>query len=369
MFSTARNAPSDKPLAILGDHTFGVASLAFSRDARWLCTLGNCYDGFIFVYRIDSGGSHVKLHSSNKCSNVSRVHWMGASVISLGTRHVKIWRPEAPPNHHPSPKPGTSSKADTPLTPIRSDPKTLYGRNCLLGDLKDATFISAASMSDRKAILCSKQGDICLLDDSRKNQSFAKIVTVEEAITCVVFDQKNSLIWFATENGVVKSMHLHDMEKLSTAQTKHSASISDLAMRESGLLAAGSIVFSIVRDCIISVNENRNIEILAIEGKSQQAPKLSLAKTLQAHRDDVLGICILPTSEEHEPKFLTYSADGVVLLWTIEGVCTDRVEIPVELSYEDTGDVSVLNGIKVVVPVGSNGLLISGDRHGILRFV
>ena len=368
LFSTARDASSDRPLAILRDHTFGVASLAFSQDGRWLCTLGNCYDGFICVYRINSNGSHVKLHSSNKCSNVSRVHWMGSSVISLGTRHVKMWRPEAPPNHSSS-KPGISSKIDTPLTPGRSDLRVLYGRNCLLGDLKDATFVSAASISECKAIICSKQGDICLLDDSKKNQSFAKVVAVEEAINCVVFDQKNSLLWFAAEGGVIKSMHSHDLEKLPTAQTKSSASMSELAGLQSGCLAAGSMALSIVRDCIISQNNNRNIEILAIEKKNLQPPRLSLAKTLHAHRDDVLGICILPKSEGHEAKFLTYSAEGVVLLWTIDGVCTDKIEIPLEFSNDNIGESSDANGIKVVIPCGFSGLLLSGDKRGILRFV
>ena len=66
-------------MTILSDHSFGVSSIAFSQDSQWLCTLGNEYDGFIFIYTINVKTGTAKLHSSNKCSNVRRVTWVRRS--------------------------------------------------------------------------------------------------------------------------------------------------------------------------------------------------------------------------------------------------------------------------------------------------
>ena len=92
IFSTA--SPSDVPLSILSDHSFGVSSVTFSDDSRWLCTLGNSHDGFILIYSINAKTGSARLHSSNKCSNVSRVTWMYVFSESISPLLNFILSPE-----------------------------------------------------------------------------------------------------------------------------------------------------------------------------------------------------------------------------------------------------------------------------------
>ena len=367
LFSTAPDAFSDKPLSILNDHTYGVASLALSEDSRWLCTLGNSYDGFVFVYYINLNTGIAKLHSSNKCSNVSSVIWMGSNVISIGIRHVKLWRLEKPTSKLP-PQAGSPLNSGTPQTPGNPKPRILSGRNCILGQTKDATFTTAASISNCTAVVCSAQGDVCLLDDTERNQRFVKVTKMDVAISSVVFDQKHNLIWFAGENGLFKSMLSHDIVRQSAPEIKHSASIADLAVLGSGCIRSSSLALGIVRDSILSLDHKRIIEIFAIEEKGLRAKTLTLTKTLPAHESATLGVCnLLPKSQEHEPDFLTYSAKGTVLFWRFDGTCTDRVVIPLDES--NTYDESTPNEIKVLTPTESYEFLVSGDKNGTLRLV
>ena len=45
---------------MLTEHSnFGIRSVAFSPDSRWLCSLGNINDGFIFLWSISKNGSAV----------------------------------------------------------------------------------------------------------------------------------------------------------------------------------------------------------------------------------------------------------------------------------------------------------------------
>src|SRR5271169_665927 len=86
---------SDCPLVILNEHTFGVSAVAFSPDARYLASIGAPNDGFLYVWSINTRTGAARLHSSNKCTSFIRgMVWMGGSIITVGTRHVKVWRVE-----------------------------------------------------------------------------------------------------------------------------------------------------------------------------------------------------------------------------------------------------------------------------------
>lgn len=155
LFSTASDVRLNAPLSVLTDHSFGISSVAFSRDNRWLCTVGNKYDGFVLIYSFNPKTGLAKLHFSNKCSNVCFVSWMGSNVISVGTRHVKVWRLERVTPISPL-KTRLELETNPPASPT---PKTFSGRNCLLGALIDATFSTAVGLSDSKAVVCTIQGD------------------------------------------------------------------------------------------------------------------------------------------------------------------------------------------------------------------
>lgn len=365
LFSTAPDAPSDVPLAVLTDHSYGVQSVAFSDDSRWLCSIGNTYDGFMLLYSINLKSGSARLHSSNKCSNVRTIAWMGNSVITVGTRHVKVWRVERP---LASPAKGRSDAVDITAGPPGSPaPRTFSGRNCLLGPLIDATFTCIEAVSDCKAILCTSQGEICLLDDSDKMQRLTKVAQVKFGIFCVYFNQRNNLIWFG---GTERHMEAIPFETLvqPAASPLSPAPLPTPALASASYFGNGACVLAIgsVRDRIITCNSERIVDIRHIE-ETDGVPCLSAdCKRLPAHESAVLGVCnLLYRPDDSGPSFLTFSAKGTVLLWLFDGTCAGRIEVPLEQrGYMEEDDE---NELKIMVASDFDGLLLSGDKLGVLR--
>ena len=359
IFSTASDSPPDVPLSILSDHSFGISSVAFSDDSSWLCTLGNQYDGFILIYSINAKTGSAKLYSSNKCSNVHRVTWIGHSVVSIGMRHVKVWRIPVSPSK-------TRLELDdhgigAPESPT---PKAFAGRNCLLGLLMDATFTSVTAISDCRAILCTAQGDICLLDDSNRTQRLERVAQVDFGILCVVFDHTSRLVWIGGRQGTTRSMHLDTLIKpIIPITPRDRTSLFSSAIVE---VVPDIMAIGLLHGRIITLDSHRIIEIRGVSDTERASEEDSGSKRLPAHESAVLGVfSLLPKSRTDGPDFLTFSARGTVLFWLLDGTCTGSTKIHLDQPvYPEDGDT---NDLKIVVPLGSDEQLLSGDTMGILR--
>ena len=366
IFSTAPDAPADIPLSVLTDHSYGVQSLAFSNDSKWLCSLGNTFDGFLLLYTVNPKTGTVRLHSSNKCSNVTNIAWMGNSVISAGARHVKVWRIEKVPVASPSKGPleVTISTAAPPGSP---GPRTFSGRNCLLGSLLDATFTCIAPIADSMAILCTSQGDVCLLDDSDKSQKLERKASVDFAVQCAFFDEDQGIVWVAGRDQKSKAFSLESLISsncLSDAQARSSEPNSSLGsgtVEKSKVIAIGS-----VRGCVVTTDGEKHVRIKRVSKNGEINLLGADDKHLPAHESAVLGVCELQEASEHDkPKFLTYSAKGTVLFWLLDGTCSNRIDI--ELDQTDGTEPGDMNELKVVIASSFDAMLYSGDKRGVLR--
>lgn len=337
-------------MSILNDHSFGISSVAFSEDSHWLCTLGNKYDGFILIYSINAKTGSAKLHSSNKCSNVHRVVWMGHSVISIGVRHAKVWRLELD-------NIGTTSSKVPAL-------KAFAGRNCLLGTLMDAIFTSVAVISNHRAVLCTEQGHIALLDDSDETQQLKTVAHVGFGILCAGFDCAYGLVWIGGRDGNSRSIPLDALIKptvqnfLLTTNWHFSSTDSDTA--------PDIIAIGFVHGRAVTINSHRIIEIRRLVETEGASAMESDSKRLPAHESAVLGVSsLLPKDKVDSPDFLTFSARGSVLFWLLNGACIGSIKIPLDQPVcPEDGDT---NDLKIVVPLMSDEHLLSGDRMGVLR--
>ncbi|KAL9100634.1 MAG: hypothetical protein Q9163_004004 [Psora crenata] len=360
LFSLKSDAPADIPSSILTDHSFGVQSVALSYDSRWLCSLGNSYDGFLLLYSVNLKTGAAKLYSSNRCSNVHNIVWMGNSVISIGTRHVKLWRIE----RASSPAKGRlAAECAVPATAGSRSPRTFQGRNCILGSLIDATFTCAVALSDRKAIICTSEGDVCLLDDSNKAKRLEKVFQLPFNIYCVHFDQGKNLVWFGGKDSQVASSKIGNLNSLPMSAMPSDAALNSSRQRSSRILALGS-----VRNCLVTVDSERVIQLRRIEFEQGGPALLTTSKTLPAHESAVLGACSLAHWHPRVGSdFLTYSARGTLLLWNFDGTSNGRIDIAIDqASNSHDGD---RNELKVVVASDSEQMLYAGDRIGMLRVV
>ena len=361
IFSTAPNAPRDIPLSVLTDHSFGVSAVAFSSDSRWLCTLGNSHDAFILVYSVNTKTGMARLHSSNKCSSVTSVAWMGQSLISMGLRHVKVWRLD-----RSTPISSTKTRHDlengsyaTPGSPL---PKAFSGRNCILGDFIDATFTAAVAISDQRAIICTSSGEVCLLNDTDRMQRLEKITKIHFGISCILYDSTRNVVWLAGSDGNVRPIGLQDLIKPVVRLFEPSQySVSGPHYHGPRILSIGR-----VRNRIITVNTDRTIDIRAADDGAEGASKPIPTKTLPSHHGAVLGVySLLPKLQEEAPDFLTFCSKGVVLFWQLNGTSTGSIEVLVE--QPSCAEEGIINELKTVNVSAGDTSLITGDRRGVLR--
>ncbi|KAG8531050.1 uncharacterized protein KY384_004407 [Bacidia gigantensis] len=350
LFSTSAESPGDVPLSILTDHSFGVQSVALSGDCKWLCTLGNSYDAFLLLYSLNSKTGAAKLHSSNKCSNVHSIIWMEDSIVSFGTRHVKVWAIEKPSSP-------TKSRlvSEAPQMTIGSPgPKILTGRNCLLGSLIDAIFTAACAILGKRAVVGTSQGDVCLLKGT--DQKLETLVQVEYSIKSLQYDGSNNSIWVGGNAGQLQCLPLDLLES-----KEHQIVEQSLGSEPS---APGIIALGMVRDHLIIVDDNKVVELRQIEG---DAAKI-VAKRLPAHDSAVLGVCSLfQWQRRGQTDFLTFAARGTILFWNLDGTCTGGIDIPIDQS--DGSFECEPNELKALTAAETEDVMFVGDKYGLLRVI
>ncbi|EAQ84018.1 hypothetical protein CHGG_10422 [Chaetomium globosum CBS 148.51] len=241
-----QDASSDVPLVSISEHTFGVKAVAWSPDTKYLASLGAANDGFLYLWKVDSRTGAVKLFQQNRCTaSVKEMVWMGNNVITLGVRHVKVWRVEEGLDVTPV-KTKFSNEGATPA-PLPAQ-KPLPGRNILLGAMLDETFSCALSISDEKTIICSETGCVCLLDDTNKQMKLSKAVEVDFSVTCV--SRRGEDIHVGGREGQLAIISLDDIL----------SGCSEPTIRTSAM-AAGLVAMGFLAENLVTIDTRRSIDI------------------------------------------------------------------------------------------------------------
>lgn len=357
IFSLQDNS-SNTPLAILTEHTYGVAAVAFSPDGKHLASLGNVNDGFLHVWSINQKNGTVKLHSSNKCTSfIKQMLWLGGNVITVGTRHIKVWRVEDGRCTSPKQK---FALDGTPLPmPVQPALKTLSGRNCLLGPLVDATFTCVASLNDHRAIVCSEKGDVCLLD-STEGQKLMKVMSTGFPATCIAVEMETRQVRIGGRDGKVKTVSLDTLLSPSTPP------MSPLSIDDSSdELEAGHLcAMGYAGGKFVTIDSRHTIEIW---GKDDDDADHGFQNTLQqAHGDAVMGVQVLPEHNQMDASFLTWSVNGSLAFWDSQGNSKGSIMIGID---QVSMDEEAANSCQVVRVSKKALFLVSGDKYGVLKII
>ena len=269
----------------------------------------------------------------------------------IGTRHIKIWRVEE--NRSVSPSKRRFALDGTPqpavVQPIL---KTLAGRNVLLGPLVEATFTAIAPISNHKAIVCTEKGDVCLLDDS-EGQKLIKLANLGFFITCLAVDIQSRRVRIGGRNGGMKSVMLDELLNPSPPESPKAFSESTSGP---DLCAMGYAANS-----LITFDSNNVIEI---SSPDSDAADLKMQK-VPAHGDSVLGIVLLSPKNKMDAVFLTWSANGTIVFWDLDGNSKGLVKVEVE--QLSTGDEDPVNQCQIVRAGKNADFLVTGDKYGVLR--
>ncbi|KIN02542.1 hypothetical protein OIDMADRAFT_143864 [Oidiodendron maius Zn] len=354
-----QDTSSDTPLAVMNEHTYGVKAVAFSPDQKYLASLGAPNDGFLYVWVINQRTGATKLHSSNKCTSfIKQMIWLGSSIVTIGTRHIKIWRVED--NRSVSPSKAKYALDGTPL-PVPLPPllKTLSGRNVLLGPLVEATFTTLTAISDHKAIVCSEKGDVCLLDDS-EGAKLLKLTNTGFQITCIAIDMDTQRVRIGGRHGVMKSISLDELLSSRTSPEPSITGASTPGDDDGHLCAMGYAARSLV-----TIDSKHSIKISSPH--SDDADPKMLNTPFPAHGDAVLGVRLLSPDNDMKAAFITWSANGRVVFWGLDG-CSKK-SLAVEVEQSNLPDEDVVNQCQVIRPSKGAAFIVSGDKCGVLKVI
>jgi len=279
---------------------------------------------------------------------------MGNSVITVGTRHVKIWRVES--NN------GDGSDDSGPGSPY-AQLQTLPGRNCVLGTLLERTFTTVLAIAEGRAIVCSDQGEVCFLDDTGITPQFRKMVEVGFAIFSAVVYSEEYLVVGGGGGRVVT----FDLKSLLTGTPAGTPVIEKDGEGHPG--PPNEILgLATMNDLLITLDCRRRFHFLRLSAEGSNGFAVASAKRLPAHGTSVLGVQPLSSDAKvFGAAYLTWSAEGLVLFWDHEGVNVGDMQIA--LKGADTEDDVLLNELRIVRAIQDQGLIVSGDMHGWLRFV
>ncbi|KAK6528331.1 hypothetical protein TWF281_009574 [Arthrobotrys megalospora] len=362
------------PFAILTEHTFGVKSVAFSPCSQFLASLGTINDGCLYIWSMPGvKGGPVKLHSSNRCTNIVQdMAWIGKGLITVGLRHVKIWKMEEEPA---APSPQANSKSlhmifekfshGKSKQPIRSQgPNVLNGRNALLGPLLEEVFISVTAISDDRAIIATEKGDICVIDDGL--QRVSKVASADSGVTCLAVDPQRKFAWVACKQGTIRTLKLQDIANPLTPPESPS-SRSGSPILPLGCKPANVIAMAAMGQNLFLIDTNRSIKVVSLKYHEGLPTPNSVAYEFPAHKSAVNGVRLMPPSAHIQADFFTWSACGTVLFWDNHG--NSQNELVIELEQPKDVEEDGRNELKVVELSGTGELIVTGDKFGVLRVI
>ncbi|KAL4876100.1 WD40-repeat-containing domain protein [Aspergillus karnatakaensis] len=358
IFSTAKDAPSDVPLSILTEHSFGVRALAWSPNSQYLATLGDVNDGFLFVWSVSLKNGSARLHSTNKCTTIIRdMTWVGEALVTVGLRHVKVWRlPEFRPSS-PSKSRTNTGDAPNPVTP-----KALSGRNCVLGTLADNTFTSVIRISDSEAVVGTDSGALCLVDENERNAKLSLIQYLDFGITSLTVDSDQTCIWIGGRGRRMRKLSLESLHPSNTPSSPRTLSHSSAESKpkEPAITCIGSLTSHLV-----IVDGTKAIHIYPVDELNDDGEHCETVTTMPAHRESVLGIGQLRTPNYLAADFFTWSCKGGVKFWTVQGECRDSRTVALE--QLPGSDEDIPNELKVLRATSGMEAFVSGDKFGVLR--
>lgn len=343
-----QDSSSDTPMVSLSEHAFGVKAVAWSPDSRYLASLGEANDGFLYIWRIDPRNGSARLFQQNRCTSYVRdMLWLGNSLITLGVRHVKMWKMEEPPTTSPT-KQRFLNEFFTPSQ------KTLPGRNVLLGPLVEATFTCAA-VQGKQLIVCTEAGDVCTLDDDDKQAKLCKVLNLGFPITSITI--RENVVYVGGREGQFATL---DLQGVLDGQDESSV-LSSLET------STGAVAMGFLAHKLVTIDSKNSIDIWRpdhLPGKMDEEGHIHIP----GHEETILGVQPLPKPNEMDAAFFTWSNTGSVAFWDLEGQIKASVSVTLD-PLEMDSDLEVANQLTCARVSRQGKILVTSDRQGVLKVV
>lgn len=355
------NSGVDTPVSITAEHVSGVQTLCFSPDSRWLCSVGDIYDGSIYIWSVSPKG-HLKLQTSSRCtSTIQDTKWINdKSIITAGIRHLKIWRPDLPSQPHSPTKPilpaATRVRQESPAL-SNPTPTSLPGRNVLLGNLLESTFVVICSIGESRALVGSEFGDICIVNVQKGTQKLELITNLEAPLRCISFNLKTEIIFAATSDSKLWTCNSSDI-LMSGSKLEIVSRFKDSTMPSSPL------AMGIIEDRLLWVDDRRCLSVYRLTC-SLRGHYLKCNQDYPAHSAAVNGSIIFKNGLK--TSLLSYDSCGYLISWN--STLSPSGDPDVQIGIRSSGPEYESNELKIVIQDREDRMRICGDKYGNLRYV
>ena len=370
IFSTSENNPIDIPLSIMSEHSFGVRAVAFSPDSQFLATLGDINDGFLFIWSVNPKSGATRLHSTNKCKvDVRDMVWLGNNLITVGTRHVKIWQVSDAQKGSPARRARLRTDLEATHSPA---PMPLPGRNILLGSLIDSTFTCVTPISNHEAIACTEDGRVCLLEDGGGISGLKVLKRTRAGIFAVACEESLGRIHFGDAMGGVSTENIDKLRQMArsprrvssevTGKSPRSPSSPDVPEGENARRPQGRSICALrcLPGIVISMAKDSTIKLIDVSCKPQQPPN-----RLSSHDHPAQGLQVLPSSTTRG-AFYTWTAKGEIKFWDTKGLPLESRKVFTEVATEPDDCSNDMAAVHYCLELDC---LIFGDQIGVITTV
>jgi WD40 repeat protein len=279
---------------------------------------------------------------------------------SVGTRHVKVWKVDelAPALRISKPRQSDMFASSTH--------KALPGRNCTLGSLQDATFTSVCQVAPNKAIVASDKGDLCLIDETDREQPFSRLASADFAVSSMAVDGKGRL-HLSNCHGELKTLNISDVLGRPSPPPSPTTRVASPTLSMNTYDQIGAVLC--LADYIVTVDAQRAIRLshLVADTPSLDEPSIGdVIHTLPAHGDSVLGVDVLLQPNHLDASYYTWAAGGTVIFWGQNGSAQGLLQITIE---QIEGPDFMPNELRTVRASSDASFLVAGDKLGVFRIM
>ena len=359
---------SEPPVCVRAEHTFGVHALRFSPDSRHLASLGTTHDGFLYLWSVDDRTGALSLHASNKCTVVIHVMaWVGGTLFTVGLRVIKAWKVDDESTEESASTPGTLRRNEFANSVSRSRQRVFRGKNCLLGDLLDANFVTLVPITDDKAIACADTGEVCLLSDASRTVNLTNVATTEFRVTAARLDDHDGLCVMGPGDASQR-FELSTLERSSPRTPKRDRRLTSSPSKSLSLDILAPSVAAALDGVTVKIDSKRSI---TLTDSTQPTADGLAAKShrLPAHHDAVLGVQGVACDAFPDASYVTFSGDGAVKLWSFDGsAIVASVNVPMGDAATIPDSCNEIRSAAVMV-ANQDLYVVTGDRIGIVSVV
>lgn len=318
-------------------------------------------DGFLYIWNIDHRLGTANLVAANKCtSNIRDIKWMGTNLITVGIRHVKIWRVGRGPISSPSKRFTQSDATFTLASPTKTS--TIAGRNCVLGDLLHRNFTALVAISTEKIIICTDQGEVCLLEDSEDSPSITLVAHVGFPIESATLFSDTHIVF---GGGQMRTMRVSDLISMEGLKARGVPQPSFPVLSVTGhaqVLALGSLA-----KALVTVDSQRAMQFVAAPRDCKFDGEMcsELLHRFQSHNGPIQGLQTLQMEQYSNVAFMTYSSNGMILFWDYDGSLMRHLHAD-SYNTKDNDDMFE-NELTTACAFRLEPILLLGDKFGIIR--